>query len=206
MASKGRVPVIGLVGGIGSGKSLVAEEFARHGGRVVSGDQLGHEALRQPAIRAQVLRRWGPKVVGPDGEIDRRQLGAIVFGDPAERQALESMVFGYIGKGLADQVAAARADPAVKLVVVDAAIMLEAGWNKNCDWLVYVHAPRPVRLARLAQQRGWSEKEVQAREAAQWPLTDKVARADFVIINRGEPRLVAEQVAALVRQIVDCQA
>ncbi|HXG11235.1 MAG TPA: dephospho-CoA kinase [Gemmataceae bacterium] len=193
-------PVVGLIGGIGSGKSRVAAEFARHGGRVVSGDQAGHEALRQPAIRDQVVRRWGPQVLDEQGEVDRRKLGAIVFADAKERRALEAMVFPWIERRLQEQVAEAVADPAVTLVVLDAAIMLEAGWNKLCDRLVYVHAPREVRLQRLAQQRGWTEKEVAARENAQLSLTEKRSRADYVVDNSGSPEDLARQVDDLLRR------
>ena len=85
-------PVIGLIGGIGSGKSRVAAEFARRGAVIIAGDQLGHEALRQPEIKARVVDRWGPAALDAAGEIDRRKLGAAVFADPAERKALEAMV------------------------------------------------------------------------------------------------------------------
>jgi dephospho-CoA kinase len=191
-------PVIGLVGGIGSGKSRVAAEFARHGARVVSGDVAGHEALLQPEIRARVAARWAG-VLNDEGEIDRRKLGAVVFGDPAERHALEAIVFPWITGRLREQIAAAQDDPAVRLVLLDAAVMLEAGWNKACDRLVYVHTPRAVRLRRLAQTRGWSPESVAARERAQLPLTDKVSRADFALDNSGTPEELARQVDALVR-------
>jgi dephospho-CoA kinase len=193
-------PVIGLIGGIGSGKSRVAEAFAWHGAYLISGDQLGHEALRQPDIIAQVVRRFGPEVLDEHGSIIRRRLGAVVFADPAERRVLEAMVFPWIERRFAAEVKAAQAEPRVALIVFDAAILLEAGWNKRCDWIVYVHAPREVRLQRLAEQRGWSAKEVEARENAQMPLTDKVTRADFVVDNSGPPGQLESQVRNLLQQ------
>jgi dephospho-CoA kinase len=186
---------------MGSGKSLVAELFARRGARVISGDQLGHEALRQPAIRDRVVERWGQGVLDEQGTIDRRRLGAIVFADPAERQALEAVVFPWIERRLREERAAAEADPSVSLIVLDAAIMLEAGWNKICDWLVYVHAPREVRLRRLAEGRGWKGKEVEARETAQMSLTDKVSRADYALDNSGSPEQTARQVDELLKRL-----
>src|SRR3954467_131397 len=96
----GAKPVIGLVGGIGSGKSRVSAALARRGGRVVAGDPLGHDALRQPAIRDRGVERWGRGVLGPDGEIDRRKLGTVVFADAAERRALEAIVQPWIGQQL----------------------------------------------------------------------------------------------------------
>jgi dephospho-CoA kinase len=194
-----RKPVIGLIGAIGSGKSHVAAEFARRGAAVISGDALGHEALLQAAIKEQVVRRWGPRVLDERGEVDRRRVGAIVFADPAERKALEAIVFPWIEQGFNEQIAAAAADPNVPLIVVDAAIMLEAGWNGICDYLVYVHAPRPLRLQRLAGQRGWTVKEVTARERAQLGLTEKASRADYAVDNSGPPERLARQVDDLLR-------
>src|SRR5262249_23800259 len=101
-------PAVGLIGGIGSGKSLVSALFAERGARVVAGDALGHEALRQPDVKAQVVRRWGPSVLTGAGEIDRRAVGAVVFGDPAELRALEALVFPYIERRLREEVAEAR--------------------------------------------------------------------------------------------------
>jgi dephospho-CoA kinase len=192
--------VIGLIGGIGSGKSRVAEALARHGACVISGDQLGHEALRQPDIIAQVVRRFGPEVLDEQGNVNRRRLGARVFAEPTERRALEELVFPWIERRFEAEVARARADPKAKLVVFDAAILLEAGWNKWCDGVVYVHAPRDVRLARLARQRGWSAKEVAARENAQMSLTEKVTRADYVVDNSGPAEQLEPQIENLLRQ------
>jgi dephospho-CoA kinase len=192
--------VIGLVGGMGSGKSEVAGLFAQRGAKVVSGDQAGHEALRQPEVRARVIERWGPDLVAKEGEIDRGKLAAIVFGNEAERKALEALVFPWIERRLRQQIAQARADPAVPLVVLDAAIMLEAGWHDECDRLIYIDAPRELRLARLSEKRGWKAKEVEEREKAQWSLNDKRDRADDILDNSGSLESLARQVDQLLRQ------
>src|SRR5436305_5657298 len=91
-------PVIGIVGGIGSGKSLVAAELVRHGGWRIAGDQLGHEALRQPEVKAQIVQRWGESVLDAAGEVNRKRLAEIVFGAPAELKALEAMTHPIIGR------------------------------------------------------------------------------------------------------------
>ncbi|HEY1375168.1 MAG TPA: dephospho-CoA kinase [Gemmataceae bacterium] len=201
MTTARRCPVIGLVGGIGSGKSRVSAALARRGGRVVAGDPLGHEALRQPAVREKVIAGWEPGVLDAAGEIDRRKLGAVVFADECQRKALEAIVQPWIGERLREQIAAAQADPAVPFVVLDAAVMLEAGWEGACDVLVYVHAPRAVRLARVAAQRGWSPAEVAARERAQVSLTEKAARADVAVDNTGSLAELEPQLNALLASI-----
>jgi dephospho-CoA kinase len=202
-----RAPVIGLIGGMGSGKSRVADAFARRGGVVISGDRLGHEALREPAVRDRVAACFGRGVLDENGDIDRHRLGVIVFAEVGRLRELETLVFPCIERRFEEEVAAARANPEVCLIVFDAAVLLEAGWNRWCDWVVYVHATRAVRQARLAHQRGWDAKEVQAREAAQMSLTDKVTRADCVVDNSGPPEALDDQVAALLRswQVADCR-
>ena len=197
----GRKAVIGLVGGIGSGKSRVAAALARRGARVLVGDDLGHEALRQPDLRGRVAEEFGPEVLAPCGEVNRRKLGAVVFADPARRRALEAIVFPWIERRIREEVARAQGDPDVRLIVLDAAVLLEAGWNSVCDRLVYVDVPRPVRLRRLAEQRGWSEKEVEARESAQLPLTEKANRADFAVDNSGPPEALEPQLDDLLRRL-----
>ncbi len=112
------------------------------------------------------------------------------------------LVFPYIERRLREEIAEAQAEARIPFVVLDAAIMLEAGWNNVCDWIVYSDVPREIRIQRLQQQRGWSEKEVTAREAAQINLTDKKARADFVIDNAGTPENTSRQVNRLVQQLV----
>jgi dephospho-CoA kinase len=195
---KATAAVVGLVGGIGSGKSFVADLFARHGGRVIDADKLGHEALRQPEIREKVVARFGPGVLGGDGEVVRRWLAEVVFADATALRDLEAVVFPYIGRRAAEEVARAKAEGA-RIIALDAAVMLEAGWNGVCDRLVYVHAPRAVRRGRLAA-RGWTDSQTAAREQAQLPLAEKAARADAAVDNGGDPERTARQVEALLRQ------
>ena len=192
--------ILGLVGGIGAGKSQVADAFARRGARVISGDSLAHAALRQPEIKEQIVRRWGQRLLDDAGEIQRCLLAAVVFADADERRALEAMVHPWIKGRIRAEVEAARTDATVRLIVLDAAVMLEAGWHDVCDHLVYIDAPREVRLRRLAEQRGWAPREVESREAAQLPLTAKAAHADHTLDNSASLEHLDRQVDLLVRR------
>jgi dephospho-CoA kinase len=194
----GPKPTIGLIGAIGGGKSAAAAAMAARGGRIVNADALGHEALEVPEIRARLIDRWGPRVLKPDGHSDRRAIAAVVFADPGERQALEAIVFPYIGRRALAEVLAAQADPAARFVVLDAAVMFEAGWNNACDRVVYIDAPRETRLARLAARSGWTAADLAARETAQWPADRKKQLADAVLVNDGGVRELQEKIDQLL--------
>lgn len=191
-------PVIGLLGGIGSGKSAVAADLVKHGGWLINADQFGHEALRQADLKKQITARFGLDIL--DGnEIDRKRLGAKVFADASELRALEAIVFPFIGDRIRQEIEQAGKRREVRFIVLDAAVMLEAGWNGACDRLIFVDAPFEVRRARVQQQRGWSEADLRTREKLQWPLEEKKRRADAVIDNSTSPEALAEQVARVLR-------
>jgi dephospho-CoA kinase len=198
MWKHGPKPVIGLVGGIGAGKSTAAQCFAIRCGYIINADALGHEALRQPDIIARIAERWGESVRKPDGSLDRRAIGRIVFANPSERSALESMVFPYIENRCQEEINRGMTDNTVKFVVLDAAVLFEAGWNTNVDRIVYLDAPREMRLERLLARSGWSETDLTAREAAQWPAEEKKARADAIIVNAAGSTELQEQVDRLL--------
>jgi dephospho-CoA kinase len=193
------LPILGLVGGIGSGKSFVAGLFAELGAKVVEGDQAGHEALKQPEIKNQVIEKWGDGVRNAEGEIDRRKLGSIVFADPQQLAALEAIVFPWIKEKLRRELVEAAKDPQTRLLILDAAVMMEAGWSGICDAIVFVDAPLEVRQNRVTG-RGWSREEWEKRERSQMPLVEKKARCQAVVENAGDLVRTRHQVRALFDQ------
>jgi dephospho-CoA kinase len=197
---QGPKPVIGLIGGIGAGKTTAARCFAARGGFVIDADALGHEALQQPEMIRWAVGRWGGGVRRPDGSLDRRAIARVVFANPDELAALEGMVFPYIGVRCREEIGKAMDAPAVRFVVLDAAVLLEAGWDGAVDRIVYLDAPRELRLARLAARSGWREADLAAREAAQWPADRKMARADAVIVNDSGPAELQERVDCLLKE------
>ena len=194
---------LGLLGGVASGKSLVSEQLAEMGALILNADRAGHEALRLPEIEAAARQRWGNEVFDGDGHIDRSKLAKIVFAPPSdgprERKYLESLTHPEIGRRLAAQVEANK--DLAPVVVVDAALLFEAGWDKLCDRTVFVDAPRAERLAR-AVQRGWTEEDFAAREGAQDSLDSKRARADWIIDNSGSVEDTEAQVKRLWQSLV----
>jgi dephospho-CoA kinase len=200
-APQTRKMVIGLVGGIGAGKSVAADAFKQLGGIVIAGDPLGHEALEQPEISARIKEIWGERdVFDENGKVNRKKLGRIVFPSPVERTRLEYLVHPYIEQRMRAEIEKGQGAGAVKFIVVDAAIMLEAGWNNVCDKLVYIDAPRTLRLERVQTQRGWTETDLKNREAVQMPPEKKKALADAVIDNSGTMENTQQQVQVLCRE------
>ena len=191
--------VIGVTGGVASGKSLVADMFRRLGAKKIDGDQAGHVVLGRMDVREALRKRWGQDVMDSNGQIERAQVATIVFGPaprgPEELEFLEKLTHPEIYALLEEQVQAYRSagHPAT---VLDAAVMFKAGWDRLCDKIVFVDATRAIRRAR-ARKRGWSDEEFARREAAQEPLSLKRDRADAAINNSGP--LAATQ--AQVRQI-----
>ena len=187
------IPVIGLIGAIGAGKSAAAKLLAAHGGNAVDCDALGHAAINRPEVVAQLRERWGPTVANPDGSANRRAVAGIVFRGRAELEWLESRLFPIIGAMAHERI---RAD-ASRFVVLDAAVLIEADWRKMCDRVLYVDAPFAVRLERVAN-RGWSERDLTEREASQLPNILKISQSDVVLMNDGTvDELETKIVAAL---------
>jgi len=186
-----RLRVLGLIGAIGAGKTTTSKLLAQLGGVVIDCDRLGHEVLLQPDVIAQLTTIWGGDILAADGSISRRELGRRVFADSAERQKLEAIVFPHIRtlalKGIAASPATAR------FVVLDAAVLLEAGWATSCEKVLYIDAPVQLRLARLARRSGWDAAELAAREAAQWSAERKKSHADAVLVNDGGEMELASQ-------------
>jgi len=198
----GDKPVIGLVGGIGAGKSTVAAELARLGCAVVDADAIGHELLVDPSIRQEIRDRWGDGVFAPDGSVDRRRLGGIVFADRGELDRLEAIMHPRIGRRLVEAIGRARSDPAVAAVVVDAAVLLEAGWDRLCTHLVYVGADEETRRRRVQAGRGWDRQKWLAREKSQISLDKKRRGCQYYVDNSSSVSRLGEHVRGIFREIV----
>lgn len=194
------VPLFGLLGGVASGKSAVAELFGELGARVLDADKAGHEVLLRPDVKVAVQTAWGKGVFTSAGEIDRPRLGRIVFADASALRQLENITHPHIGTLLAERARQFAAEGA-RAIVLDAAVMLKAGWDKLCDALVFIDAPRDARLAR-AWRRGWSEQDFDRREAAQEPVEEKRRRCNYVIDNSGSLGQTREQVRRIWEAIL----
>ena len=177
------IPVIGLVGGIGSGKSAVGEILAELGCVVSNSDRAAHECLEEPSVVTMLVTRWGDRVLSISGSPDRSVIASIVFTDDAERTWLESVLHPMVNHRR--RVAFESLDPNTPGFVIDAPLLFEAGIDSECDAIFFVDAPLDQRLKRVVTSRGWSEENLMAREARQMPLKEKRARATDLISNDG---------------------
>lgn len=194
-------PIIGIVGGVGSGKSTVAGILRELGCVVADSDQFARDALHDPAIKRRLVEWWGGDVLDPDtGEIDRRKVAAIVFAEPAQRKKLESVTHPWIEQRRREVFASAPAD--ARALVIDAPLLLEAGLAKECDAIVFVDTPPHIRSQRVSENRGWSASQWNAREAAQMPLDEKQRMADHVVVNGGDLKALRAAVARTLDQII----
>ena len=191
------VPLIGIVGGIASGKTFIAEQFRARGAEVVSADRLAHEVLLFDEVKRAARNRWGDAIFGPDGEVNRAALAKIVFAPPPEGpqelKVLEQLTHPKIGQLVRQEVNELSQQNRATAIVLDVPLMFESGWNKYCDRIVFVDVPRELRMAR-AMARGWTREDFERREAAQESLETKRKLADLVIDNSGSPESAQAQI------------
>ena len=196
----------GLTGGAASGKSTVARMFQDLGARIIDADRIGHEMLRssRPA-HAEVLRQFGREILDESGEIDRSRLGRIVFGDPQKLQQLNAIVHPRIIARVEDLAAQYHADDPGAVILVDAALIFEAGIGGRFDKVVVAWCRPEQQIERLMAKSGLTREEAERRIAAQMPAEEKRRRADYLIDCSGSLESTREQVrrvyADLVRQV-----
>jgi dephospho-CoA kinase len=191
-------PVIGLTGGIGSGKSTVAAMLAELGAHVIDADKVGHEVYRAGTEGfRRVVAAFGPGIVGPDGEIDRRALGAIVFADPAALARLNAIVHPLIGEAIRARIAAAGDG---RPIVIEAAVLIEAGW-RFFDQIWLVTARPETAIARVMASRGLTRAEAERRLAAQLSDAERRRHAQVVIENDGTRAELRARVEAAWRAL-----
>ena len=187
--------LIGLTGGIGSGKSTVSARLAELGARVVDADAIVRE-VQAPGteVFAAIVERFGPGVVAEDGSLDRPALAALVFNDPDELKALNAIVHPAVGVGIAEALAVAAETDDV--VILDVPLLVESG-RDDMAALVVVDLDPEVAVARLVEHRGFTEEDARARMSRQASRADRLARADRVLDNSGSVEDLLAQVDAL---------
>ena len=195
--------LVGLTGGIGSGKSTVARLLAERGAVVIDADQVAREVVEpgEPALAA-IADRFGPDVIDDEGRLDRPAMAAIVFGDEASRRDLEAITHPRIGERIAQRIADAQAaedaDGRERLVVLDHPLLVESGAAEGYETVIVVEAPLDVRVRRLVEARGMDEADARARVKAQADDATRRAAATHVVDNSGDLDALGAQVDAIL--------
>ncbi len=195
MDTIGKKPVIGILGGIASGKSTVAAEFAKLGCKVIDADDIVHELLERAAVKEKIAARFGRAILDLTGKIDHKKLAAVVFDDVDKLSSLNEIIHPFVLRRAEELIARYDRQDQVKAIVLDMPLLVEVGWAERCDKLIFVDCKQELRVAR-AKKKGFDQNQLKIREKFQISLDNKVSLADNTVINNSG-------LSALVRQIAD---
>jgi dephospho-CoA kinase len=194
------MPVIAITGGVGAGKSTVALQFSDLGAVVFSADEIAREVLNPgSAVLEEVIREFGREYILPDGRLDRKKMGNLVFSDSSSRRRLEQITHPAIRQILQERVSRVLADQPDAVVVVEVPLLYESGMESGYDAVIAVIASKENTVQRLSKRDGLSAAEIEKRIAAQLPMQEKAMRANYVIQNDGKRDALKD----LVRSIWD---
>ena len=191
----GDKPIIGIMGGIGSGKSSVAAEFVKLGCKVIDADKIVHELLGRKTIKEKIVVSFGRDVLDSKGNIDRKRLGEIVFSDVDKLSLLNGIIHHLVMKRVEELIEQYNCQNQAKAIVLDMSLLVEIGWAGRCDRLIFVDCEQKIRAER-AKKKDFGKNRIKIRENFQISLDNKVSLADNMIENNSD-------FSALVRQIAD---
>jgi dephospho-CoA kinase len=194
--------VIGLTGGIASGKSTAARTLAELGAKIVDADQVARDIVApgQPAL-AEIVRAFGREVLLPDGTLDRKRVGALVFADAEKRRTLNAITHPRIGMETQARLGRLR-EEGVPVAIYEAALLVENAVHKALDGLIVVACDEATQLRRLTERDGLTEEEARARIAAQAPVAEKIAAATWVVDTSGPLAETRKQLARVWEEIL----
>ena len=204
LAQYANIPVVGIVGGVSAGKSFVVQNVRDLQLCVIDADRIGHELLLTNDIRNKLSDIFGEDILDNEGLVLRQRLAEKVFGDSDEqthnRNRLNEILHPAIRSEILRLIKQAPQD--ADAIILDAALLLEAGWADECDAVIFVDTPVELRRQRATANRGWSSTEFQRREASQWSLLKKRQNAQFVVDNSGSAEVAAEQMKLVLEKII----
>ena len=203
MSSAGKKPIIGILGGIGSGKSSAAGEFAKLGCGVIDADKIAHELLEEKNVEQEVVSVFGDSILNADGKIDRGKLAADVFCDGQKLSKLNSILHPGVLARSEELIERYNGDANVRAIVLDMPLMTEVGWDKRCERIVFVACSEQLRVERAKQLGVFGENELKNREKFQISLDTKIAIADNTIENNSGFSELVRQVTEIFSSIMD---
>lgn len=193
-----RPKVIGIMGGIASGKTTVADMLGSFGARVIDADRIGHRLLGTPEVKEKLVKRWGREILDEEDEIDRSRLSELVFQDAEMLGELNETLHPLILEEIRREIAGEEAG----VVVLDAALLQETGLTDLCDLLIFVAVDDSLKKERAVKDRHWSPEEVDRRERFQGPAEEKRRMAHYVIDNNFSKEETLKQVKEFFDRLV----
>jgi len=195
-------PIIGIAGGIGSGKSHIARLFEELGCAIVDSDAHVKAAYAIPEVLAKLREWWGDSAVTADGLPNRKVIAQKVFSDESERRRLEALLHPLVAELRSKQMDELAKDPSIVAFAWDTPLLFEAGLSGKCDAILFVDTSLEIRQERVARTRGWSAGELLRRENLQWPLDRKREISDYVIQNTADAGDARDQVRDVLSRIL----
>jgi len=190
------------MGGIGSGKSTVATEFAKLGCKVIDADEIAHELLKRDAIKEKIVAFFGRDVTDPSGNIDRKRLGKIVFADYDKLTILNGIIHPLVLERAEELIEQYKQQNQIKAIVLDMPLLVEIGWAERCNKLIFVNCKEKIRAER-AKKMGFDKNQLKNRENFQISLDNKVALADNTVENNSDFSAMVRQVADIFSDIMN---
>lgn len=195
-------PIIGIAGGIGSGKSTIAAMFGELGCCVINSDEMVRQAYRDTIVKQTLRKWWGAMIFDPQGEVDRSSVWRKVTERPEELRRLENLLHPIVNAARERLMNARSQDPSLVAFVWDTPLLFETGLNVHCDAVVFVEAPLELRAGRLERSRGWTAAQVAERENLQMPLDRKREISDYVVVNTADEDDARGQVREVLSRIL----
>jgi dephospho-CoA kinase len=189
-------PIIGILGGIASGKSTVAAEFAKLGCKVIDADKIVHELLQKTVVKDKITGLFGQAILDSAGKIDHRKLAEVVFTDADKLSSLNKIIHPLVLERTEELIELYNRQGGIKAIVLDMPLLAEVGWAERCDKLIFVDCKPKLRIERAKKMRGLDENQIKIRENFQISLDNKATIADNSIDNNSDFQ-------ALVRQVFD---
>jgi dephospho-CoA kinase len=201
VGATGKKPIIGILGGIGSGKSAVAVEFAKLGCKVIDADKIAHELLDEPDVKARIVNLFGRAILDSAGIIVREKLAEVVFTDADKLSSINEILHPIVLQRAEELIKKYNSQNQVRAIILDMPLLVEVGWDKRCDKLIFVNCEKKLRLNR-AKKLGFDKNQVKIRENFQISLDNKADLADNTVENNSDFSALARQVTDIFSYIM----
>ncbi len=196
-------PVIGIIGGIGSGKSTVAAECSRLGCAVIDADQIAHSFLNNVETKQQIQDHFGPHLLTPGGDVNRKRLAEIDFRDPEKLSLLNSVLQPQVLGRCETLLQEYRHSSRFNAIVLDMPLLMEVGWDTKCDHIIFIACDQDLRLERIRAKGPFSQRELEMRESSQISLDTKQLHADNIIHNNSDLSTLVRQITEIFSKILN---